>query len=124
MKQKPYVWLFQLGQGAKVGAKLVPSTYAEAPCYKYRLDASKHAAALNAIDEPNVPKAALNVTMAAIEAFAEALSLSTDREESEDADEAETLYGFHAAATFEEAGPRSSAAASWSSRPPKSSRRR
>ena len=105
-KAGKYVFLFQLGKGAKVGKQRVPAAFTTAPCYFYRDDHKSLAKHLDAIDEPDVDEDEGELTFSAIEAFVEEHALRrqlyTDAE-AETENEYSESHGFHAGASYEEA---------------------
>ncbi|APR82985.1 glucan synthase 1-related protein [Minicystis rosea] len=105
-KAGKYVFLFQLGKGAKVGDERVPAAFTTSPCYFYRDDQKALAKHLSAIDEPDVDEDEGELTFSAIEAFIEEHNLRrqlyTDAEAETDEEYSES-HGFHAGATYEEA---------------------
>ncbi len=100
-KVRPYVFVFSLGAGAKVGKRRVPAAFAVAPCYFYRSDQEAHAHVLDALPEPSVPEPQVDLVLEAIDALVERCDLRaelyTDLELEEDAAWSE-LRGFHAGA--------------------------
>lgn len=106
LREGPYVFLFQLGKGAKAGETRVPRAFTTAPSYLYRQDAKSHAKKLDAIDEPDVPEDEADVVFEAIDAFVDLHELR--RELYEDAEiesgrEYAETRGFHAGASYADA---------------------
>jgi cell wall assembly regulator SMI1 len=103
---KPYVYVFQLGHGARVGKKRVPTAFTTAPCYYFRAEHEAFGEKLQAIPEPDVAEAETDLTFEAIDAFVERwelrpelysdLEIEADEEHTED-------RGFHAGATYDQA---------------------
>lgn len=103
---RSYVFVFQLGKGAKASKARSPSSFAAAPCYYYRQDHAKMAAPLLTIPEPAVDDDDVATAFGAIDAFIAGhdlkLDLYSDVEIAANSKRAESR-GFHAAATLEEA---------------------